>query len=89
MKNYSMMNTYFETINSNGEFSCGNIGITKEIWFNLLIDSEAQPYIDALLCFLREPEHKSSCKNIAIKYAKTPSHYNGKITNFSKWVQKN
>lgn len=83
-----MMNTYFETINSNGEFSCGNIGITKEIWFNLLIDSEAQPYIDAILCFLREPEHKSSCKNIAIKYAKTPSHYNGKITNFSKWVQK-
>ena len=83
-----MMNTYFETINSNGEFSCGNIGITKEIWFNLLIDSEAQPYIDALLCFLREPEHKSSCKNIAIKYEKTASHFNGKITNFSKWVQK-
>lgn len=88
MKNYSMMNTYFETINSNGEFSCGNIGITKEIWFNLLIDSEAQPYIDAILCFLRETEHKSSCKQLAIKYEKTASHFNGKITNFSKWVQK-
>ena len=83
-----MMNTYFETINSNGEFSCGNIGITKEIWFNLLIDSEAQPYIDAILCFLRETEHKSSCKQLAIKYEKTASHFNGKITNFSKWVQK-
>jgi DNA polymerase III delta prime subunit len=82
------MNTYFETINSNGEFSCGNIGITKEIWFNLLIDSEAQPYIDAILCFLRETEHKSSCKQLAIKYEKTASHFNGKITNFSKWVQK-
>lgn len=88
MKNYSMMNTYFETINSNGEFSCGNIGITKEIWFNLLIDSEAQPYIDAILCFLRETDHKSSCKQLAIKYEKTASHFNGKITNFSKWVQK-
>lgn len=83
-----MMNTYFETINSNGEFSCGNIGITKEIWFNLLIDSEAQPYIDAILCFLRETEHKSSCKQLAIKYEKPASHFNGKITNFSKWVQK-
>ena len=83
-----MMNTYFETINSNGEFSCGNIGITKEIWFNLLIDSEAQPYIDAILCFLRETDHKSSCKQLAIKYEKTASHFNGKITNFSKWVQK-
>ena len=82
------MNTYFETINSNGEFSCGNIGITKEIWFNLLIDSEAQPYIDAILCFLRETDHKSSCKQLAIKYEKTASHFNGKITNFSKWVQK-
>lgn len=88
MKNYSMMNTYFVSINSNGEFSCGNIGITKEIWFNLLIDSEAQPYIDAILCFLRETEHKSSCKQLAIKYEKTASHFNGKITNFSKWVQK-
>jgi len=88
MKNYSMMNTYFETINSNGEFSCGNIGITKEIWFNLLIDSEAQPYIDAILCFLRETDHKSSCKQLAIKYEKTASHFNAKITNFSKWVQK-
>lgn len=83
-----MMNTYFVSINSNGEFSCGNIGITKEIWFNLLIDSEAQPYIDAILCFLRETEHKSSCKQLAIKYEKTASHFNGKITNFSKWVQK-
>lgn len=82
------MNTYFVSINSNGEFSCGNIGITKEIWFNLLIDSEAQPYIDAILCFLRETEHKSSCKQLAIKYEKTASHFNGKITNFSKWVQK-
>jgi DNA polymerase III delta prime subunit len=82
------MNTYFETINSNGEFSCGNIGITKEIWFNLLIDSEAQPYIDAILCFLRETDHKSSCKQLAIKYEKTASHFNGNITNFSKWVQK-
>lgn len=83
-----MMNTYFVSINSNGEFSCGNIGITKEIWFNLLIDSEAQPYIDAILCFLRETEHKSSCKQLAIKYEETASHFNGKITNFSKWVQK-
>lgn len=78
----------FKTVNNNGEYSCGDIGISASEWYDLLLDDNAKNYIDALLCFLREPEHTGSCKNISKKYGNTAQHYNSKITNFSKWVQK-
>lgn len=82
------METLYKTVNSNGEYSCGDIGISAKEWLGLLNETEAQPYLDALCCFLREPEHKGTCSNAALKYGKPAAHYNSKVTNFSKWVQK-
>jgi DNA polymerase III delta prime subunit len=78
----------FKTINNNGEYSCGDIGISTSDWYGLLLDKDAKQYIDVLLCFLREPEHTGSCKSVSKKYGNTAQHYNSKITSFSKWVQK-
>lgn len=82
------LETIYKTVNKNGEYSCGDIGISKEEWFELLKDPEAKPYHDALFCFLREPEHAATCATVAKKYGLSPKHYNAKITNFAKWVQK-
>ena len=70
------------------EFSSGDLGITRAEWYKLLLDKDASQYIDALLCFLREPNHTSSCTEVAEKNGEKPQHYNSKITNFAKWVQK-
>ena len=78
----------FKTVNNNGEYSCEDIGISTSDWYELLKDDNAKPYIDALLCFLREPKHTGSCKNVSKKYGYPAQHFNSKITNFSKWVQK-
>ncbi len=82
------LDTLYKTVNSNGEYSCGDIGISTKEWLELLNEAEAKPYLDALYCFLREPEHKGTCSNAALKYGKPAAHYNSKVTNFSKWVQK-
>ena len=82
------LDTLYKTVNSNGEYSCGDIGISTKEWLGLLNETEAKPYLDALCCFLREPEHKGTCSNAALKYGKPASHYNSKVMNFSKWVQK-
>ena len=71
----------------NGEYSCNEVEISVDEWLNLLRDEEAERYIEALSYFLSEPNYTTSCKSLALKYGKTPSHFNGKITNFSKWVQ--
>lgn len=78
----------YKTVNSNGEYSCGDIGISANEWLALLNEPEASPYLEALCCFLREPEHKGTCSTAALKYGKPAAHYNSKVTNFSKWVQK-
>lgn len=75
-----------ETIN-NGVYSCGDIGISASEWYSLLLENDAQQYIDALLCFLREPEHTSSCTEISMKNGNSPQYYNSKVTDFSKWIQ--
>ncbi len=82
------LETLYKTVNTNGEYSCGDIGISINEWSALLNESEAKPYIDALVCFLREPEHKGTCKMASLKYGKPAAHYNSKVTNFSKRVQK-
>lgn len=71
----------------NGEYSCNEVEISVDEWLNLLRDEGAERYIEALSYFLNEPNYTTSCKSLALKYGKTPSHFNGKITNFSKWVQ--
>lgn len=80
--------TLYKTVNNNGEYSCDDIKITAEEWFELLTNPDSKPYHDTLFCFLREPEHAATCATVANKYGLSPKHYNAKITNFAKWVQK-
>lgn len=71
----------------NGQYSCNEVEISVDEWLSLLQDKGAERYIEVLSYFLSEPNYTTSCKSLALKYDKTPSHFNGKITNFSKWVQ--
>lgn len=80
--------TLYKTINTNGEFSCGDIDVTTEEWLDLLNDEKSKPYHEALLCFLRQKEHKATCVKVSQVYGKPAEHYNSKVYNFSKWVQK-
>lgn len=82
------LKTFYKTETSKGEYSCGDIGISKKEWLDLLKHPDAQSYLDTLLCFLREPNHAGTCNAIATKYGNSYNFYNAKITNFSKWVQK-
>ena len=80
--------TLYKTINTNGEYSCGDIGVTAEEWLDILNDEKTKPYHEALLCFLRQKEHKATCTKVSQVYGKPAEHYNSKVYNFSKWVQK-
>ena len=80
--------TLYKTINTNGEYSCGDIGVTTEEWLDLLNDEKSMPYHEALLCFLRQKEHKATCIKVSQVYGKPAQYYNSKVYNFSKWVQK-
>lgn len=80
--------TLYKTINTNGEYSCGDIGVTAEEWLDILNDEKSKPYHEALLCFLRQKEHKATCTKVSQVYGKPAQYYNSKVYNFSKWVQK-
>lgn len=80
--------TLYKTINTNGEYSCRDIGVTAEEWLDILNDEKSKPYHEALLCFLRQKEHKATCTKVSQVYGKPAEHYNSKVYNFSKWVQK-
>lgn len=80
--------TLYKTINTNGEYNCGDIGVTTEEWLDLLNDEKSMPYHEALLCFLRQKEHKATCVKVSQVYGKPAQYYNSKVYNFSKWVQK-
>ena len=80
--------TLYKTINTNGEYSCGDIGVTTEEWLDLLNDEKSKPYHEVLLCFLRQKEHKATCTKVSQVYGKPAQYYNNKVYNFSKWVQK-
>ncbi len=82
------LETIYKTVNDNGEYSCGDIGISKNEWLQLLKNSEAEQYRDALFCFLRMPDNAGTCSAVAQKFGGSPKHYNAKIMNFAKWVQK-
>lgn len=68
------------------EYDCGDIDITTDMWYELLKEPKAGQYMDALVTFLREPQHKSSCNLVGKKYDKDSQHYNAKITDFGKWI---
>ena len=51
------------------EFDCGDIAITTEMWYGFLKQEKAKLYMDALIAFLREPDHKSSCNLVGKKFA--------------------
>ena len=75
------------TVTKNGkEFDCGDIAITTEMWYGFLKQEKAKLYIDALVTFLRQPNHKSSCYLVGKDTSEEPKHFSGKITNFGKWV---
>lgn len=80
--------TLYTTINTNGEYSCGDIGVTTEEWLDLLSDEKSKPYHEALLCFLRQKEHKATCTKVSQVYGEPAEYYISKVYNFSKWVQK-
>ena len=80
--------TLYKTINTNGEYNCGDIGVTTVEWLDILNDEKSKPYHEALLCFLRQKEHKATCTKVSQVYGKPAEHYNSKVYNFSKWVQK-
>lgn len=80
--------TLYKTINTNGEYSCGDIGVTTEEWLDLLNDEKSKPYHEVLLCFLRQKEHKATCVKVSQVYGKPAQYYNSKVYNFSRWVQK-
>lgn len=78
-----------KVIKQNGEYQC-DIDVTVDEWKEVLQDKTLMNsnYIDALLKFYSEPEHKSTCKALGIKYDKSPQSFNGTITNFAKAAQK-
>ena len=76
----------YKVTNIDKEYDCGDIGITTDMWYELLKEPKAAQYMDALVTFLREPQHKSSCYLVGKKYDEDPQHFNAKITNFGKWV---
>ena len=76
-------------INKNGEYQC-DIDVTVEEWKRVLQDKAImnRNYVDVLLKFHSEPDHKSTCKALGGKYEKSPQSFNGTITNFAKAAQK-
>ena len=80
--------TLYKTINTNGEYSCGDISVTTEEWLDILNDEKSKPYHEVLLCFLRQKEHKATCVKVSQVYGKPAQYYNSKVYNFSMWVQK-
>lgn len=82
------LRTFHTIVTDKGEQTCGDIGVSADEWLDLLREEAAKQYIDTLLCFLREPGHEGSCTVVGSKYGKPSLHYNGKITGFAKWVQR-
>lgn len=86
--NESAMKILYKTVNTRGEYSCGDIDVSAEEWLKLLQDVKSKPYHEALLCFLRQPDHKATCTKVSQEYGKPAQYYNSKVLHFSKWVQK-
>ena len=78
------LETIYKTKNESGRYSCGDIGVTTEEWYGLLCYDKAEPYIDTLLAFMREPQHCGTCSAMAQKYNTPAQHYNAKLQSSGK-----
>ncbi len=78
--------TKYKTVNVDGEYSCGDIGISEDEWLALLSQPKAEQYLNSLVCFLREPNRLATCATVAKNNGESASHYIGKINGFAKWV---
>lgn len=78
-----------QVVVNNGIYEC-DIDISVEEWKKILKDENIveRNYIDMLIKFYNEPEHKSTCKAIGEKYNISPQSPNSIITNFAKAAQK-
>lgn len=78
-----------QVVINNGIYEC-DIDISVEEWKKILEDENIveRNYIDMLIKFYSEPEHKSTCKAIGEKYNISPQSPNSIITNFAKAAQK-
>lgn len=78
-----------KVIKQDGEYQC-DIDVTVDEWKSILQNKTImnKNYVDVLLKFYSEPEHKSTCKELGIKHEKSPQSFNGTITNFAKAAQK-
>lgn len=66
-----------------------NCEISIDEWKHLLTNGTiTYEQIDVLQKFYQEQGHKSTCKNMSIKYGETPNYYNAKITTIGKYVQR-
>lgn len=72
-----------------GKYQC-DIDVTVEEWKLILHDRTIMNpnNVDVLLKFYAEPGHKSTCKELGLKYNKSPQSFNGTITNFAKAAQR-
>lgn len=83
-----METKYKKNVNNNDEYSCGNIGISAQEWYSLIMNPEAEPYLNTLLCFLRAKNSTSTSTDIAKVYGNSTSHYDREINRFAKLVHK-
>lgn len=67
-----------------------NTGISTDEWIKILKDEKLMrsTYKETLLKFYKEPEHKSTCKNLSDKYGRLPQSYTSIITHFGRAVQR-
>ena len=82
------LRTFHTIVTDKGEQTCGDIGVSADEWLDLLRKEQARRYIETLSYLLREQGHKASCTMLSAKYGEPSQHYNGKVTGFAKWVQK-
>ncbi len=78
-----------QVVVNNGIYEC-DIDVSVEEWKKILEDKDIieNNYIDMLIKFYNELEHKSTCKAIGEKYKISPQSPNAIITNFAKAAQK-
>ena len=64
--------------------------VTKDEWKQILANTDLMKrnYIDALIAFYLEPQHRATCRALGDKYALHHNTFNVAITQFGKQVQK-
>lgn len=71
-------------------FYDADVDITKEEWLDIVSDPDIQEnaYLDVLVKFLREPDHRATCKALGKKYECSYNYFNATVTKFGRYVKK-